>query len=150
MPDLPQKTKAALCLLAYFLIWMESAYALPLLFAVADHSHKAIVTAYPGEIHLSLHHPGNKDNHESPANAHGAIPTIALSGQDKHSDHEINVRDGAQFISPLLKKAEGAKNILPATMAQFPSTIINRFSTRLFPDFFSKTISPSVSPLLLI
>lgn len=149
MPNRLQKLKASVCILAYFLVWMESAHALPLLFVAADDSHKAIVTEYRGRIHLTLHHPGNNDKHEL-QDGPNSLPTIVTSGPANHSDHEISVLGGEQFISPMAKKAEAPKNILPSVGAQLSSAFVNRASTDLPSDFFSKTAALSVSPVLLI
>lgn len=148
MPNRLQRLKASVCLLAYFLVWMESAHALPLLFVAADDSHKAIVTEYRGRIHLTLHHPGNKDKHELLAEDQSSMPTIVASGPDKHSDHEISVLGGEQFISPMAKKVEATKNILPGK--QLTPAFVNNAPTGRPSNYTSKTAALSVSPVLLI
>ena len=142
------RLKAIVCILAYFLVWMESTHALPFFFVVTDNSHKAIVTEYHGQIHLTLHHPGNKDKHELADHINSSIPTLVASGPDKHTDHEISVNGGERFISPVTKKMEAAKDILPATVIQTALVFVN--TVRLHSNFIPTVNSTSVSPVLLI
>jgi hypothetical protein len=93
------RSKVLICLLAYFIGWMESANALPLLFVALDDSHKAIVTENQGKLHLTVHHRGNGDRHEHSLRG----KTIITSGTSEQSDHEIGVSGGEQLVSPATK-----------------------------------------------
>lgn len=103
------KTKVLICLLAYFLGWIESANALPLLFVVSDDSHKAIITENQGKFHLTVHHRGNGDKHEH-AQRNTAIITSSACEQ---SDHELGVSGGDQLISPATKIIKAVNDIFP-------------------------------------
>ncbi len=140
------QSKVLICLLAYFLGWMESAHALPLLFVVLDDSHRAIVTENQGKFHLTVHHLGNGDKHEH-ANRGIAIIT---SDSNKQSDHEIGVSGGEQLISPATKIINLVKEYTPLTSVR-PAPV--DVSSPLFiPNSFSPTnlFSAVLTTVLLI
>lgn len=89
------------CLLIYFLSWVGSAQAIPLLLVSAGHAHRMILTDHGDEIRIALHHPGHVDEHEpAPATSlesyrHDLLDRVlwAFSGSDNrsYSDHVIHI-----------------------------------------------------------
>ena len=140
------KSKVLICLLAYFLGWMESANALPLLFVALDDSHKAIVTENHGKIHLTVHHLGNGDKHE-----HDLPDSTAISsGMGEHSDHEIGVCGGEQFVSPATKIIKAVKDFIPSASVQTVTINISSQVFTLESRSPANRFSPALTTVLLI
>lgn len=126
------RSKVLICLLAYFIGWMESAHALPLLFVALDDSHKAIVTENQGKFHLTVHHRGNGDKHEHSQRS----KTIITSGTSERSDHEIGVSGGEQFVSPATKIIKLINEFTPLTNIQ--TAPVDTTSHLYFPNSLSQ------------
>lgn len=140
------RSKVLICLLAYFIGWMESANALPLLFVVLDDSHKAIVTESQGKFHLTVHHLGNGDKHE---HANRGIALIT-SDSNKQSDHEIGVSGGEQLVSPATKIIKLVKEYTPLTSVK--TAPVDASSQLFCPSTFCPTnpFSTALTTVLLI
>lgn len=52
------------CLLIYFLAWIGSAQAIPLLLTSIGHAHKIFLAHRGDTLQITLHHPGHIDKHE--------------------------------------------------------------------------------------
>src|SRR5699024_11317001 len=89
------------CLFIYFLTWLGSAQAMPLLLSGIGYSHKIFLSHHGDTLQIALHHPGYVDEHEpassSPSHEIHQQDLLdemlsALSDRDAHdySDHVIH------------------------------------------------------------
>lgn len=125
------------CLFTYFLAWVGSAQAMPLLLASVGHAHKISLTYHGDKIHIALHHPGYIDKHEPAAKTpltayqHDFLDKILLALSDRaahdYSDHVIHLPLDQQASITASKKLEANKTKLSpafpflATIPRFPA-----------------------------
>lgn len=129
----------SLCLLAYLLVWAGSSQGLPLLLVMIGNTHKIFLTKSHDRIHLVLHHPGNQDEHESPAgddrkHEHDILDKVlsTAAGQDDHSDHEFHVSEEKQLVIAAVKTIGASKTDL--AIAKIRLVFIKSISTHFLSD----------------
>ena len=104
---------------------------LPLFLAAVAHSHPIYISEDNHKIHLILHHPGNRDEHE----VSDGLPTehrhdlfdsvlsVSKKGAFPHTDHEVELPAYDEKVSTTTKNNIVHKN--PAVLAIFHSLSIS-------------------------
>ena len=123
---------ALLSLCGFLLSWVGVAQGMPLFLILMGHSHKVFLTKHSNTIEIVIHHPGNRDEHESPTgdrieHQHDLLDRIIAAtagGKVSHSDHAIQLSDDKEQIIVTSATVSAPKTSpLEATVQLWPVVI---------------------------